>query len=702
MGIPGNPKDRIDFLAAELRRHQDLYYKKAMPEISDREYDRLFEELLALEKKHPDLAGPDSPTKRVGSDLEKDFPEVPHPRAMLSLDKVYTKAELGEWMEKMGRETAAAPSFVIEDKVDGSTIVLHYENGVLVRAVTRGDGLVGNDITDNVKTIRDIPLRLTEPVTAHFRGEIYIDKDDFERLNREVDNIYANPRNFAAGSLRRKKSSEVARVPLRSFVYEGTFGTEHIELLARLSRLGFRVSDAVGFFGAEAGEGGRYASLGAEHPEWVIGTVSRAGEFVDSRMRARKTVKYEADGLVVKLNDLRDRERLGSTTHHPRWAVAFKYEAPQSVSEITGIEVQVGRTGRVTPVARIKPVRISGSTVSNVTLHNQDYIDSLEAAVGDRVSVSRRGDVIPAVDEVVEKNDMGNPVYRLPPDCPSCGTALTREGAHTFCPNRNCPARVYGRAAFFVGRGQMDIENLGPETVKRLLEIGLIKDVPDLYFFDPNALLGVEGFGEKKVALIREGIEKSKSRPYASVLASLGLDEIGPRAADLLIESGYDSIDLLLDAAHKRDPEAFTRVEGIGPKIAERIIDQLNDPAILGMIGRLRQAGLCFARGKPGISPAGPGPEGKPGAPSAEPGLPRTFKGEVWCVTGSFERFKPREKAMEEVVARGGKHSPSVTGKTTHLLAGAQPGGKLQKAKKLGVRIVSEAEFLAWLRGQGP
>jgi DNA ligase (NAD+) len=699
MVIPDNPKDRIDFLVSELRRHQDLYYKKAMPEISDREYDRLFDELLELEKKHPHLARPDSPTKRVGSDLERDFPEVPHPSPMLSLDKVYTKDELGEWMDKAGRETSRPPSFVIEDKVDGSTIVLHYENGVLARAVTRGDGLVGNDITDNVKTIRDLPLRLTEPVTAHFRGEIYIDKDDFERLNREVDNIYANPRNFAAGSLRRKKSSEVARIPLRSFVYEGTFGTEHIELLDRLPRLGFRVCGAVGFFSAEAEEG-RYASLGAEHPEWVIGPVSRAGEFVESRMRARKTVKYEVDGVVVKLNDYRHRERLGSTTHHPRWAIAFKYEAPQSVSEITGIEVQVGRTGRVTPVARIKPVRISGSTVSNVTLHNQDYITSLEVAVGDKVSVSRRGDVIPAVEEVVEKNDRGNPVYRLPPDCPSCGTVLTREGAHTFCPNRSCPARVYGRVAFFVGRGQMDIENLGPETVKRLLDLGLVGDIPDLYLFDPDALLGVEGFGEKKVALIREGIEKSKSRPYASVIASLGLDEVGPRVADLLIESGYDSIDLLLETAHRRDPEAFTRIEGIGPKIAERIIEQLNDPAILGMIGRLREAGLRFAREKtPRESRAAPGSQGEHGEAPAEPGLPRTFKGEVWCVTGSFARFKPREKAMEEVIARGGKYSPSVTGKTTHLLAGAQPGGKLNKAKKLGVKIVSEAEFLARLRG---
>jgi DNA ligase (NAD+) len=671
MDVRNDPKERIDSLTAELRRHQDLYYKRAMPGISDGEYDRLFDELLELEKRFPDLAHPDSPTKRVGSDLEKNFPEIPHPSPMLSLDKVYTKAELGEWMAKIGRETTShPPAFVIEDKVDGSTIVLHYEKGILARAVTRGDGLVGNDITDNVKTIRDLPLRLTEPVTAYFRGEIYIDKDDFERLNREVDNIYANPRNF---------------------VYESTFGTEHIEVLARLSRLGFRVSDAVGFF-ASAEEGGRYKRILQEHPEWVTGTVAGAGEYVDSRMRIRESLKYEVDGLVVKLNDYQDRDKLGSTTHHPRWAIAFKYEAPQSVSEITGIEVQVGRTGRVTPVARIRPVKISGSTVSNVTLHNQDYIRSLEVAVGDKVSVSRRGDVIPAVEEVVEKNDGGNPVYSLPTSCPSCGTALVQDGAHTFCPNRVCPARVYGRVAFFVGRGQMDIENLGPETVKRLLDLGFIRDVPDLYFFDVNALLGVEGFGEKKVALIREGIEKSKSRPYAAVLASLGLDEIGPMVADLLIEGGYHSIDLLLEAAARRDPEVFTGIEGIGPKISERIIEQFNDPAILNMIERLRDAGLRLVQEK---KTEGPGLQG-----ISREAL--SFQGELWCVTGSFERFKPREKAMEEVVMRGGKYSSTVSGKTTHLLAGENPGSKLEKAKKLGVRIVSEAEFLERLKGQAP
>ena len=695
----GGVKERIDFLSAELGRHDELYYKKARPEISDRDYDRLFDELFDLETANPGLAHPDSPTKRVGSDLERDFPEVSHPTPMLSLDKVYTKAELAEWMEKIGREEGRgieegpprsrsnAPSFVIEDKVDGSTIVLHYENGLLSRAVTRGDGTVGNDVTNNVRTIRDIPLRLAEPLTGFVRGEIYIDKEDFRRLNREVDGIYANPRNFASGSLRRKKSSEVAKVPLRSFVYEGSFGEagkgEHIELLARLPRLGFRVSDAVGFF-AGPGDLERYDLIFRERRGWTSGDVSEAGDFVDARMRARESVSYEVDGLVVKLNNYAQRERLGSTAHHPRWAVAFKYEAPQSVSEILGIDVQVGRTGRVTPVARIRPVKISGSTVSNVTLHNQDYITSLEVAVGDKVSVSRRGDVIPAVEEVVEKNDGGNPVFRLPTSCPSCGTLLVEEGAHSFCTNRSCPARVLGKLSFFVGRGQMDIENLGPETIKRLLDLGLVHDIPDLYTFDAAGLLGVEGFGEKKVALIREGIAKSRSRPYAAVLASLGLDEIGPRAADLLISNGYESIEALIEAAGRRDPEIFTQIDGIGPKIAARIVEQFNDPAVLETIRRLRQAGLRFTR------------EEKPrGAEdTAQAASPRTFEGEIWCVTGSFERFNPREKAMDEVEKRGGKYSTTVTGKTTHLLAGAGPGSKLQKAKKLGVTIVSEEVFL--------
>jgi len=674
-------KKRIGFLSSEIKRHQNLYYKKAMPEISDREYDALFDELLSLEKKYPELVLPDSPTKRVGSDLDNEFPEVDHPFPMLSLDKVYDEDQLVEWIEKTGREMEEGPAFVIEEKIDGSTIVLHYEEGLLWRAVTRGDGFTGNDITENVRTIRDIPLKLARPTTAVFRGEIYIDIDDFNTLNRDMENIYANPRNFAAGSLRRKKSSEVAKIPLRSFVYEGFFQDtrmkSHIAVLHTLYELGFRVGSGVGFFSVSDTDH-EYESIFKAHAGWVWGKLGSIHSYIEQRMEEREKLGYGIDGLVIKVNENKARDRLGHTAHHPRWAIAYKFESPQVVSEILSIEAQVGRTGRVTPVARIKPVNITGSMVSNVTLHNQDYVMSLDVAVGDKVAVSRRGDVIPAVEEVIDKNQKGNKTYVLPSNCPVCTTPLVQDGAHTFCPNTLCPARVFARISFFAARGQMDIENLGSETIKRLIEYGLISDIPDIYFFNADVLLDKEGFAQKKVQLIKEGIEKSKERPYPVVLASLGLDEMGPNVAQLLIDAGYTSIDKLLDAVSKNNTDIFENIHGVGPKTSQKIVRQLNDPTVHRMIQRLREAGLKFAVQEK----------------KEKEEYPQIFDHEVWCVTGSFEHFKPMELAMEEVKKRGGNVTSSVTDKTTHLLVGENPGSKLNKAKQYGTTIVREEEFL--------
>ncbi len=674
-------EERMRFLVSEIRRHQDLYYREAKPEISDRKYDALFDELLSLERTHTDLALADSPTRRIGSDLDNRFPEAEHPFPMLSLDKVYTEGELREWMEKTGKDAHTPLSFVVEEKIDGSTIVLHYEKGVLTRAVTRGNGYVGNDITENVRTISDIPLRLAKPVNAVCRGEIYIDIGDFDTLNKGMENIYANPRNFAAGSLRRKKSSEVAKIPLRSFVYEGFFTDEpvgsHIETLHLLSGLGFRVGKDVGVFSDEK-DLLQYEGIFEAHDTWVKNDFEGLSRYVQKKYQGRETLGYEIDGLVVKVNENRMRDVLGHTSHHPRWAVAYKFESPQSISEILAIEPQVGRTGRITPVARIKPVKITGSTVSNVTLHNQDFVFSLDIAVGDRVSVSRRGDVIPAVEEVVEKNVHGNTSYSLPERCPVCGTSLVQDGAHHFCPNHHCPARVFGRIVFFVSRGQMDIENLGAETIRRLIEFGMISDIPDIYTFNVDELIGREGFGAKKISLIKQGIEDSKKRPFPVVLASLGLDEIGPKVVELLIEAGYHSIDSLLEAARKGDTVLFEEIQGIGPKTAEKIVAQLSDPDITRMIDRLRRAGLRFS--------------GYGGEVTEE--HEKIFEGETWCVTGSFEHFTPREKAMEEVKKRGGKVVSSVSSKTTHLLAGKNPGSKLDRARNQGTKIVSEEEFL--------
>jgi DNA ligase (NAD+) len=383
---------------------------------------------------------------------------------------------------------------------------------------------------------------------------------------------------------------------------------------------------------------------------------------------------------VIKVNEISVREELGYTGHHPRWAIAYKFDAPQGTARVIAIEVQVGRTGRITPVARISPVLISGSTVSNVTLHNQEYIDMLELAVGDTVMVSKRGDVIPAVERVVEKNEEGHTTWRMPGACPGCGSSLNKVGAHHFCPNRECEEKLRQELRFFCARDQMDIENLGGETLDVLFNRKLVRYVEDIYAFDPESLRGVEGFGEKKIELLKEGIAKSKARPFRTVLASLGVPDLGKKAAEILIHAGLKDIDVLLTLAEKGDPAPLLGIKGIGEKLAAQILKTFSDPGFRKRIVRLRAAGLIFSSEKePVVS------------------LPPLFEGQIWCVTGSFDSFRPRESALEEIKKRGGKTVSAVSAKTTHLLAGKEAGSKLAKARSLGISIVSEKEFIAML-----
>jgi DNA ligase (NAD+) len=668
-------------LSEQLREYQRAYFVDSRPVVSDAEYDRLFDELAAIEASFPDLALADSPTKRVGSDLTQELPEAAHTIPVLSLDKSYTVDELSAWIAKTARNAGRELSFVCEEKIDGASMVLYYENGLLARAVTRGNGLVGNDVTANVKTIGAVPLRLPRSATVAVRGEVFLARSLFDSINATMEEPYANPRNMASGSLRRVKSSEVAEIPLGIFVYEGWFqdpAATHHETLEDLAELGFRLNPRTGFFS----DGPAPQTVKERHPAWTTGSVADIASFIESERQARKDLDYEIDGIVVKVDELSARESLGYTGHHPRWAIAFKFESPQGATTVRAIDVQVGRTGRITPVARVEPVKLSGATISNVTLHNQEYIDMLELAIGDRVAVSRRGDVIPAVERVLEKNETGAATWQLPQSCPACGTGLRKQGAHHFCPNEDCPDQVRGRLAFFVGRGQMDIEGIGPETIEVLVQNGLVHDIADLYAFDPAKLLELPGFGEKKVAQIRDGIEKSRRLPFHVVFPSLGIPDIGGKVTELLIEGGYRDIDSLLEAAKKGDPAPFLEIHGIGERTAETLIRELARPQVRRRIEKLRKAGVQLS-------------ESEPAAVSSD--LPRTFEGQTWCVTGSFENFSPREQAMEEVIRRGGKVGASVTSKTTHLLAGAGPGSKLQKAAKVGATIVSEKEFLALL-----
>jgi len=677
---PEQVKQEIEHLCRILNQYQHEYHVLSRPSVSDREYDRLFDRLLQLENDFPQFRRPDSPTQRVGSDLTQELPEVPHTIPVLSLDKAYSAEDLQSWIAKTNKNAGRSLSFAVEEKIDGASIVLYYEGGLLTRAVTRGNGLVGNDITANVKTIPSVPLRLTQNVTAAVRGEIFLPRSLFERINAQQEAPYANPRNLAAGTLRRVKSVEVAAVPLDIWIYEGHFPSPpetHVEVLVRLEALGFKINPDTAFFSDQH----NLDALRKSHPAWTVGMLADIPAYLERALRLRRERDYEIDGLVLKVNELAAREALGFTGHHPRWAIAFKFEAPQAESVVKNIEVQVGRTGRITPVARIKPVLLSGSTIANATLHNQDYVDLLELAIGDRVSISKRGDVIPAVERVVEKNELGNTTWRMPENCPSCGTPLTRRGAHQFCENPKCPDQIRGRIRFFVGRNQMDIDNLGPETLDVLIERGLIRDVQDLYAFDPEALLDLPGFGEKKVRLIREGLEKSRRQGYRNVLVSLGIPEIGQKVAELLAEGGYRDIDRLLQAAGKKDPALFTGIHGIGEKTAQTLIEELNRPEVRRRIEGLRKSGLRFSEQ----------------TPAEQDILPQTFAGQTWCVTGSFESFKPRESAMEEVKRRGGRVTSGVTSKTTHLLAGPGAGSKLDKARELGVQIVDEAVFLKLL-----
>lgn len=674
--------------AQELRKllndYSIAYYTTGRSLVPDSEYDRLFDELSALEAKYPELRTPDSPTLRVGSDLSSDFPETEHTIPVLSLDKAYSAGEVFTFMDRI-RKTNRNAGFVMEEKIDGFSIVLYYRNGLLEKAVTRGNGSVGNDVTANVKTVRSVPLRLTKDVNIAVRGEIFLPVKDFERINATLDEPYANPRNLAAGTIRRIKSSETAKVPLSIFCYEGFWDdnrfSDHIMILSELKKLGFRVDPNISFFCAtqeEAGQRLKQAGL-----EGIACSYSSLPEELERRTEQRKSLGYEIDGLVLKVNEIGFREELGYTEHHPRWAIAYKFEAPQARSVVNGIDVQIGRTGRVTPLARINPARLSGSVIQNITLHNQDYVDELELAVGDTVAISKRGDVIPAVESVLEKNTLGNTTWKMPGFCPDCSSPIVRRGAHHYCTGKACPSQEKGRLEFFCAKKQMDIEGLGPGTLETLYSRGYIRSVADIYRFDFSALLrdGVDGFGVKKISLIQQGVDESRKRPFRKVLAGLGMNEFSHKAIEILENSGYKSKKALYDLVSDREQalKTLTSMDGIGPLTGEEIYRGLTDPYYRNLLDELGQCGLCMDDSA---------------VPEEQNNEEQIFAGQSWCVTGTFENFKPREAAMEEIKKRGGTEVSSVSRKTTCLLAGSNAGSKLDKARELGVRIVTEDEFM--------
>lgn len=640
------------------------YYVLADPDIDDYKYDMLFKELSDLEKQFPELVTPDSPTQRVSGAPAKEFRTIEHRIPMLSLSNSYNFEELNEFDSRVRNILGGEKyEYACELKFDGIAVSLVYENGRLVSAATRGDGFKGDDITQNIKTIRSIPLNIKDAKVsdAEVRGEVLIKKDDFLRINEMQEakggKLFANARNTAAGTLKLKDSRQVAGRPLNFFAYyiftaQAKLST-HVDGILLLKKLKFPVN-------------GNYA---------CAKNIDEVKRFCDSVEAMRDGLPYEIDGVVVKVNSLKQQETLGTVSRSPRWAIAYKFKAKEAVTKLEKIVLQVGRTGAVTPVAIMQPVFLAGSTISRATLHNFDEIRRKDIREGDYVKIEKGGDVIPKVTEVLkDKRSPGSKPYPLPKVCPVCGKKLEKpeDEVYYYCVNYECPAQNIGRFIHFVGRNSMEIEGLGESILETFIERGYLKDVSDIYRLKDHRkeLMELEGFGEKSIDNILEGIEGSKKKPFDKVLFGLGIRHVGERVAKVLADSFGD-----IDALKSASPEEIQSVNEIGPKIAESVHTYLKDAGNSALIGRLREAGLNLKKEK---------------TASAESN--DNFKGKTFVLTGTLEKYK-REQAQELIENGGGKVSSSVSKKTDYVLAGADPGSKLEKAKSLGVKVIDESEF---------
>lgn len=661
---PEDPKNRIIELRKEINRHNDLYYKDNAPVISDKDFDLLVKELQKLEKEFPEFSDVSSPTAQVGSDLSPQFSKFKHKVPVLSLENTYNEVELSEWIEKTGSEE----EYSLEWKIDGASILLYYENGKLVNCVTRGTGGIGDIVTENVKTIATIPQTLSEPLNLSVRGEIFMTFSDFEEFNEEYGGKFANPRNLAAGSIKQKDPLEVAKRPLRIFVYDVYFFSSrkginsHKDILSLLKKEKFPLA-----------------------PDTTILVGNELVKEIESFRKKKDKMPFPVDGLVIKLNSLNLRENLGETSHSPRWARAFKFDALLKETTIEEIDFAIGRTGKVTPRAKVTPISLAGTTVTYATLHNQDYINQLGAGIGAKVLISKRGEIIPAVEKVTFPPKT---VFVLPKECPSCNTKLAKvdDSVDFFCTNRHCPERKLNQLIFFCSKKQMNIEGLGERQIQIFFEKGWVKDIPDLYTLEKyrSDILALDGFGEKSVKIIFDAIQKSKEKDFRFTLPSIGLNEVGPKVTEILIENGYDSWDKLLTLSKsKTASEDLSAIHGIGPRTVDALLGHLKDKETLKLVSTLVKLGLKFQ------------------ADETEKSDIQPFVGQSWCVTGSFENFQPRDLAMDLITKHGGKKVTGVSSKTTHLLYGPGAGSKLEKAKELGVTLVSESEFLDLLQKEG-
>ncbi|HYQ89186.1 MAG TPA: NAD-dependent DNA ligase LigA [Candidatus Binatia bacterium] len=666
-----NAARKIESLRRQIERHDHLYHVVGEPEITDREYDRLLRELEELEAAHPEHRDADSPTQRVSHGLLPGFQSVRHSVPMLSLDNTYSLEELEEFDARVRRLLEKDEvEYAIEPKVDGVAVALRYREGRFVLGLTRGDGAEGDDITANLRTLRSIPLRLhgsKPPSELEVRGEVYMETRGFAKLNerRVAAGLSAlmNPRNATTGSLKTLDTSEVAKRPLQVFVFSLVRPETHglktqMEALSTVRDLGLRVNKdntvAKGF-----------VALRRECERWET---------------KREKLPYGTDGLVIKVNSFREQRALGFTAKSPRWGIAYKFGSHEVETQLLGIEWQVGRTGVVTPVAQLEPVTLLGTVVARATLHNQDEIERKDFRVGDRVVIEKGGEVIPKVVRVVPTGGRRGPKYVMPTRCPVCGTALVRdpEQAAVRCENLFCPAQVQGRIVHYASRGSMDIEGLGWKTVNALVDAGLVKDPADLYALRAEDIVEIERMGTKSAANLLAGIEKSKSAPLDRLLHAIGIRHVGARIAQVLAEH-FGSLTALEEA----DEAALLTVETIGPEIASSVAGFFSSKAGKRFLERLRQAGVKPpARAPRRVSTTGP------------------LAGKTFVLTGTLEEFT-REEAARLVQEAGGKVTSSVSAKTDAVVAGTEPGSKLEKARKLGVEIWDEARLKAALKTAG-
>ncbi|MFQ5672783.1 MAG: NAD-dependent DNA ligase LigA [Nitrospinales bacterium] len=658
-------KQKIDELRRQIRRHETLYYVHDRPEISDREFDRLMQSLKDLETRYPQWIAPDSPTQRVGGKVSEKFRPVTHKIPMLSIDNTYSVGELTDFHERvkknLGLQESDGVEYVVELKIDGLGVALTYEDGVLVQGATRGDGKSGEDVTANLRTLRSIPLSIPVENEAfeslEVRGEVYMERAAFARLNEQRESRgeapFANPRNAAAGAVRLLDPSITAARPLKIFIYgvgylKQPLFTTHYEALKTLKSLGFRVNPNI----------------------FLCKNFEKALALVKAWESKKKSLPYDVDGLVVKVNSLRLQEKLGRTAKHPRWAAAFKYEPEEAVTDVLDIRCQVGRTGAVTPVAILRPVVISGSTVSRATLHNEDEIKKLDVRLGDTVVVKKAGEIIPKVIRVVEpsgKTRQGK--FHMPRNCPVCKTPLVRpeDEAVRRCVNSSCPAQLKERLRHFASRGAMDIDHLGPAVIEQLVEKGLVKNFSDLYDLTLDDLVPLERLAGKSAQNLLDAIEKSKQAGLSRLIYALGIRHVGQRAAVVLADV-FSSLDNLQNASF----EDLETVMEIGPRIAESLRAFFDRESNREEIRRLKEKGVVMAARK------------------QESG--GSLQGKQFVLTGTLEHFT-RDEAKRKIQSLGGRITSSVSGKTDYVVAGADPGSKLAKARKLEVAVLDEAGF---------